>query len=227
MKKEIEKRTSKKYEVRAVEEDGKKYITCEIPYNSISEDMGFREVLKPGCFKKTIKDGYNIRALYQHNQSVILGAVKNNTLQLEDTETSLRADIKLPNTQEANDVYNLVKDGYITNCSFGFRAIQEEWNSTENGEIRNIVEAQLYEISPVTFPAYEMTQVSVSLRSLEKYDVNVDDLMNGIETKDKDKIKKALEPIFKEEDKAVEEPAVEDTGVEPTLYEKQLDLLLY
>lgn len=235
-KSEIERRANKKYEVRATEtENGERFITATIPYNSRSEDMGFVEILKPGCFQKTIKDGYNVRALYQHNESVILGAVKNSTLQLNDSEEALEAEIKLPDTSEARDVFNLIKDGYITNCSFGFRSIKDEWNVTDKGhQERTIIEAQLYEISPVTFPAYEMTSVTASLRNLSEFDIDVGALTQAVEERDKDKIKSILSPLYNEEsnngssNKAAEEPAVNDTGSnDPALYERELQMLLF
>jgi len=231
-KSEIEQRANKKYEVRATEtEDGERFITAKIPYNSRSEDMGFVEILKPGCFKKTINDKYNVRALYQHNESVILGAVKNGTLRLNDNQDALEAEIKLPDTTEARDVYNLVKDGYITNCSFGFRAIKDEWKTTEKGhQERTIVEAQLREISPVTFPAYEMTSVSASLRNLGEYGIDVDVLTTAIEERDKEKLKTILEPLYKDSNStngAGGAPAVDDTGKNPTLYEAELQSILF
>jgi len=233
-KKEIERRTNKNYELRAKEtEEGKQIITATIPYNSRSEDMGFIEILKPGCFKKTINDGYNVRALYQHNESVILGAVRNNTLILKDSPTALEAEITLPDTSEARNVFNLVKDGYITNCSFGFSAIKDDWQANQKGkQERTIVEAKLYEISPVTFPAYEMTSVTASLRGLSDFSIDVEALNEALEERDKEKIKAILEPLYNEdssnasEEAVVEEPAVEDTGVNTSLYEAELESLL-
>ena len=240
IKNEKEIRSSKNYEIRALEtEDGKRVITATIPYNSKSEYIqtekrDFYEILKPGCFRKTINDGYNIRALYQHDESIILGAVNNGTLKITDTIDSLTAEITLPETTEARDIYNLIKDGYIQNCSFGFRPIKVDWSIESTGrETRTVTEAHLFEISPVTFPAYEMANVSVSLRSLSEFNVDVDALTNAIEEKDKDKIKSILSPLFTEpekekitEEQAAESPAVEDTGSDPTLYASELDLLL-
>lgn len=232
MRKEKEIRTYKNYEIRATEtEDGKRTITAVIPYNSQSEDLGFIEILKPGCFHKTINDGYNVRALYQHNDASIIGSVKNGTLNLIDTEASLTAEITLPDTTEARDIYNLVRDGYITNCSFGFRSIKDDWNTTEDGkQIRTIIEAQLFEISPVTFPAYEMTSVSASLRSLSEFNIDSDALIEAVEARDKERIKAILSPLYTDEAAqdqtgAVEETAAEST-VDPTLYEYDLDALL-
>lgn len=227
-KKEI--RTSKHYEIRAEEKDGKRVVQATIPYNSRSEDMGFIEYLRPGCFRKTINDGYNVRALYQHDGSAILGAVKNGTLSLSDSDASLNAEIILPDTQEARDVFNLIRDGYIEHCSFGFRAIKDEWTEMQNGQQeRAIIEAHLFEISPVTFPAYQMTQVSASLRNLKEYDIDPEALEQAIEERDKEKIKTLLSPLFddsQEEAGAAEEPAAEGTGIDPALYDYDLDGLL-
>ena len=55
---------------------GKKVLNLSIPYNSRSEDLGFYETLKPGCFNKTISDGFNVRALFNHENLKYLVLLK-------------------------------------------------------------------------------------------------------------------------------------------------------
>lgn len=217
MKKEQEVRTSKQYEIRAIENDGKKVLSLSIPYNSKSEDLGWFETLKPGCFNKTISDGFNVRALFNHDSSKILGAVKNGTLSFEDTPTSLNVTVTLPETREAEDVYSLVKNGYIENCSFGMRVIKEEWRQEDKKQYRDVQEAHLIEVSPVTFPAYPAS-VATSLRSLyEAKGIDTDELEKALLENNKDEIRKLLTPF-------IGEPSA-DKVTDYSIYESELELL--
>ena len=217
MKKEIEVRSSKQYEIRAIENEGKKVLNLSIPYNSKSEDLGFYETLKPGCFSKTISDGFNVRALFNHETSKILGAVKNGTLSFQDTPESLNAQITLPETREAEDVYNLIKTGYIENCSFGMRVIKDEWRQQDKKQYRDVHEAHLVEVSPVTFPAYPAS-IATSLRSFyEAKGINTDELEKALLENNKDEIRKLLDPFLKE-------PSA-DKVTDYSLYEGELELL--
>lgn len=149
-------------EVRELE-NGTKTIVGLIPYNSRSEDMGFYEVLNPGCFTKTLSEN-RIVALWNHDSSKVLGNNKAGTLKFEDRDDGLFCIVELPNTSFGNDAYESVRSGNVTTMSFGFSAIKESYNSKENQ--RNILEARLFECSfGVPFPAYEGTKSIVQLRN--------------------------------------------------------------
>ncbi|PEP81913.1 HK97 family phage prohead protease, partial [Bacillus toyonensis] len=71
----------------------------------------------------------DIRALWSHDTSKVLGRTKNNTLRLEEDDKGLRFELDLPRTTVGNDTYESVKRGDIAGVSFGFRAIQQEWEN--------------------------------------------------------------------------------------------------
>jgi len=152
----VEKRSFKTTELRAT--GGKKpKIFGFIPYNSESEDIGYTEVLKPGVFTDSLRDGSKIMALYSHDDSKPLGNTGARTLQLEDSEIGLNVTI-YPDLEIswAKDAYRAVKRGDVSGISFGFKARKDEWN----GDVREILDAELLEISPVIWPAYSKTQAS-------------------------------------------------------------------
>ena len=147
-------------------------------FNKDSEDMGFIERIAPGAFKKALKTS-DVRALFNHDSNIILGRASAGTLELKEDKKGLFMSVTPPDTQLVRDmVLSPIERGDITQQSFGF--IVEEggakWKEVE-GEtpIRTITEVkELFDVSPVTYPAYPDT--AVALRSLEsiKKDVATD-----------------------------------------------------
>lgn len=130
-------------------------------FNRYSEDLGFfKEKIKPGAFKKTIKEN-DVRALINHDANLIIGRTKNKTLELWEDDKGLGFNIKLPKTSYADDLRTSIERKDITQNSFGFQTIQDQWSN--DGKRRTLLEVKLFDVSPVTFPAY--TQTSVKLRS--------------------------------------------------------------
>jgi HK97 family phage prohead protease len=122
----------------------------------------FREVVKPGAFKKTIKDGADVRALFNHDSNIVLGRTKNGTLKLAEDDRGLKIDIDLPDTQQARDLYNQIQRGDIDQMSFGFSVVKDSWTRAQNEAelpLRELRELRLFDVSPVTFPAYATTEV--------------------------------------------------------------------
>lgn len=134
-------------------------------FNSLSEPMwGMREKIRPGAFAKTLGEA-DIRALWNHNSDYVLGRVKTGTLALREDERGLWFEVKPPATTWAGDFLESVRRGDVDQMSFGFETIRDTWEGEEGNQVRTLVEVKLYEVSPVTFPAY--TQTEVSLRALE------------------------------------------------------------
>lgn len=179
MKKEIQTRELKLAEVKLREnENGTRTIEGLIPYNSRSEDMGWYEYITPSAFTKTLSDGADVRALFDHESSKLLGRVKNGSLRLRSDDFGLHIECDLPQTTYAEDAYNLISNDYNRGMSFGFVPIKERWE-TENidGEERDVcylLEVRLLEVSfCVSFPAYEGTTSSArdllsALRNVSK-----------------------------------------------------------
>lgn len=152
-------------ELRARTEDGKRKIGgYAAVFNSLSVVLwDFREEIAPGAFAEAIAKN-NVRALWNHDTSEVLGASANGTLYLAEDATGLRFDLELPDTQRGRDAYTLIERGDVGQMSFGFRSLPDgsEWRIDEDGMyIRRLLKADLLEVSPVTFPAYPATSVGV------------------------------------------------------------------
>lgn len=124
------------------------------------------EIVSRGAFDKTLEAGNDVRALFNHDTDKILGRLSNKTLELRVDETGVYGVIHLPNTQLGRDLYELIKRGDISQCSFGFNIEEEVLEKREDGAYRwRINQVDLHEVSVVTFPAYENT--SIKARSKE------------------------------------------------------------
>lgn len=162
----MEKRAFNVLEMRASEEgegEQRKISGYAAVFDKLSEPMwGFREKIQHGAFKKTLQEA-DIRALWNHNTSYVLGRNKNDTLTLAEDANGLAIEIVLPDTTFANDAYESIKRGDVDQMSFGFRVIKEEWQEGEDGgdALRIVKEIELFEVSPVTFPAYPQTDIHV------------------------------------------------------------------
>jgi uncharacterized protein len=150
-------------EVRA-KSDGSKVITgYAAMFNSQSDDLGgFKEVIKPGAFAKSLANGADVRCLFNHSADVVLGRTTAGTLRLTEDEVGLRFECDLPSTQAATDLHTSILRGDINQCSFGFYCIADNWVPTKEapGLLREVIEADVFDVSPVTFPAYQATSLS-------------------------------------------------------------------
>lgn len=129
---------------------------------------GAFEEIAPGAFSDCLND--DIRALINHDTTLVLGRTKAGTLTLEETETALRGTISInPNDSDAVNLYERVKRGDVDQCSFGFDILEEDTEWRKDGTVKwTIKKVKLYEVSPVTFPAYEDTAVQARGKEVEK-----------------------------------------------------------
>jgi len=155
-------------ELRATAERGGRTIrgysaVFDSPSLPISERnrQSFTEYVRKGAFAKTIAED-DIRALFSHDEKLILGRTKASTLDLVEDSVGLRTTIRLPNTSLASDIYENVKVGNLTGFSFRFQARKDHWSN--GGDKRELLDVQLSEISLVAFPAYPQT--SAEARSI-------------------------------------------------------------
>lgn len=134
-------------------------------FNVMSENLGyFREIVRPGAFKKTINDGADIRALFNHSPNFVIGRTRSNTLKLNEDGKGLAFESTPPDTTWARDLTTSIKRGDINQMSFAFETVKDRWG-TENGErMRELLEVRLFDVSVVTYPAYPQT--SASARSI-------------------------------------------------------------
>lgn len=129
-------------------------------------DIGgwFREMVQPGAFRESIGQD-DVRALFNHDPNFVLGRNTSGTLRMSEDDKGLAIEIDPPDTQAARDLMVSVKRGDITQMSFGFQVLGEEWRFEEGQpDLRILSKVKLYDVSPVTFPAYAGTDVAVRSR---------------------------------------------------------------
>ena len=121
---------------------------------------GLSESIAPGAFSKTLSG--DIRALTNHDTTLVLGRTKAHTLELREDSHGLWGSISInPKDADAMNLYERVKRGDVDQCSFGFDIRSEDTDIREDGSIHwTIREVDLYEVSACTFPAYEETNIS-------------------------------------------------------------------
>ena len=142
------------------EGDGMTFSGYAAVFNSRSDDLGgFTETIRPGAFDKSLSQKRAIRMFWNHNTDIPLGSTKAN-LALAVDDRGLLASAKLPDTTAGRDMALLVRDGIVDSMSFGFQTVRDSWS--EDLTQRELVEARLFEVSPVTgWPAYPKTTASV------------------------------------------------------------------
>ena len=130
---------------------------------------GLSESIAPGAFTKTLSG--DIRALTNHDTTLVLGRTKAHTLELREDSHGLWGSISInPKDADAMNLYERVKRGDVDQCSFGFDIRSEDTDIREDGSIHwTIREVDLYEVSACTFPAYEET--SISARSQQRDEI--------------------------------------------------------
>jgi uncharacterized protein len=134
-------------------------------FGSLSEEMwGFREEIAPGAFARTLQDGADVRALFNHDANLVLGRTTAGTLRLQEDDRGLAFEIDLPETGYAADLWRLIDRGDVSQMSFGFRTVTDEWRMQDGTPLRTLQDVELYDVSPVTYPAYAATSVDVRSR---------------------------------------------------------------
>lgn len=159
-----ERRERGRVEIRA-KGDGKT-IEMFIPYGSESVDMGFREVIEPGAFSRSIRAGRmseraDIYALWSHDSSQPLARQANDTLDFEERDDGLIATASLvPEIDYHQRALQAVQAGLVRGTSFGFETVRDDWKYDDAGNAtRSLQEVKLFEVSPVVFPAYERSDI--------------------------------------------------------------------
>lgn len=136
-------------------------------FDKMSEDLGgFREKISKGAFVETIKSA-DVRALWNHDPNYPLGRNGAGTLRLSEDSKGLLIEIDPPETTYANDLMISMRRGDVSQMSFGFFVRDEEWGKVDGENVRTLRKVELFDVSPVTFPAYPDT--SVAVRSLGEW----------------------------------------------------------
>jgi uncharacterized protein len=150
------------FEMRA-EGEGNTLIGYASVFDSPSEPMPFIEYVKRGAFAKTLNDGADVRLLIDH-EGVPLARTKSGTLVLEEDDRGLRVEAELdPSNPDAARIISAMKRGDLSQMSFAFRTIKDSYNADRS--VRELKEVQLFDVSVVTFPAYEETVAELRSRN--------------------------------------------------------------
>ena len=167
--------TAAHIELRAMSEGRMPMIVGHaLVYNQWSQDLGgFKERVLPGAATKTI-DGGDIRALFNHDPNFLLGRTRSGTLGLTDEKKGLHFEASPPDTQTIRDLViapmtprNGSDSADLNQCSFSFLPVEDEWRAPKlTGGLyeRDLHEMIIYDVSAVTFPAYDQTDVGLRSR---------------------------------------------------------------
>lgn len=158
-----------RFKTRADEETGKRYISG---YFAVFGDLyeilpGMTEEVDPHAFDEALDD--DIRCLADHDSRIVLGRNIAGTLTLKIDDKGLWGEVEInPNDTEAMNVYARVLRGDVNQCSFAFDVIEQEEQWSGNAVHWILKKVKLYEVSVVTFPAYEGTEVDARRKEVEK-----------------------------------------------------------
>lgn len=154
------------------QQQGKVISGYAILFNEPSQPMPvdnstFTETISPQALQGV--DLSKLVMIYNHDYANILASVKAGTLDVNVDEKGLAFKATLPDTTVANDVYENIKAGNLDSMSFGFSVLADEWQQADDGSYTRQIDKieNLYELSVVTLPAYDGTELTVDTRNLK------------------------------------------------------------
>lgn len=118
----------------------------------------FQEVVKVGAFRRSIQEG-DVRALFNHDPNFVIGRTRSGTLALQEDQHGLAIRATPPETTWARDLVTSIRRGDISQMSFGFVKRADEWRMVGGVRTRFLLDVDLLDVSPVTYPAYPNTTV--------------------------------------------------------------------
>ena len=151
------------FPIDADDDDGRLHVRGRpVVFGALSEDLGgFRERFASGSLTKTLSERDNVGLLYSHDAAAILASTRAGNLDLtvDDEALKIVGDLDLSDPDVAR--YDAKRRaGTVTQMSFGFQAVQDRWTVLDDGTpLRTVVEARLFEVSAVAFPAYPATSL--------------------------------------------------------------------
>lgn len=157
-------------------ENGGRHISGKaISFDTESNDIGFIEILHRGCISQELIDSSNIVFLYNHDYNQVIARANKGkgTLNIDLRDDGVYFDLDVPNTTMGNDLLENIRLGNITQCSFGFNYANEEgaYKDEKIGDVwyRNVYKiGELYDLSAVTYPAYDDTYVNARMQERSK-----------------------------------------------------------
>lgn len=153
-------------ELRADGDDGLAHVVGYAAVFGQETDIGgyWREVIAPGAFSEALKRGDDTTFLINH-RGLPLARTSSKTLLLSEDGHGLRVETDLDTSDpDVQRVLPKMKRGDLSKMSFAFRAVHEEWDETGDTPLRTIHEVELFDVSIVTDPAYEGTEIGLRSR---------------------------------------------------------------
>ncbi len=161
-------------ELRVTDGDELKITGYAAKFGKWSLDLGgFKEKIRKGAFDEALEKS-DVRALKNHDPNLLLGRTSSGTLELKTNSVGLRMEIDPPDTNTGRDIIEEIRRKDITGCSFSFTTLEDDWKYPEDGSVeRTIIKiGELFDVGPVTYPAYPDT--SVAARSMDAHQKNVE-----------------------------------------------------
>lgn len=167
-------------EIRA-DGDGLTFRGYAAVFDSPSEPLPFVETIRPGAFKKSLAEKKSaIKMFLNHNSDIVLGSTRAKTLTLTEDDKGLLAEGRLPDNEWGRPLRDAIVRGDVDSMSFGFQTVKDSWS--EDGSERELIEARLFEVSPVTgWPAYPTTSATVRELAAE-IEAEANDLAEAFKT---------------------------------------------
>lgn len=193
----------------ANDDDSRKVGGYAIVFDSLSVDLGgFREIISPTAITEELVKKSDIVFNFNHDNNYMLGRYRNGdgTLSLRIDDVGLYFECELPKSPMGDNILESIRRGDLSQCSFAFALdpnddSSETWEHKEDGIYRTINKiAGLYDVSCVTFPAYEETSISERAKTLLNDMIKEDIELREEEVKDPEEEKQEEEP--KEEEKS-------------------------
>lgn len=138
-------------------------------FNEQYDSGWFIETIKPGAFARALREKQDVRCLFNHDPNNLLGRTKANTLSLSEDTKGLQFVCDLnPDTRTGTEVHSMIDRGDLDGCSFSFQVTKQTWREEKEDpndpksrmlQYRDIEDVDLFDVGPVTYPAYEGTSV--------------------------------------------------------------------
>lgn len=122
---------------------------------------GARERIMPWAFKESLRGSDDVVAQFNHDANHVLGRRSASTLRLWTDDRGLLYEVDPPDTTLGRDVVELLRRGDVRGSSFMFQVRQEKWIHGDKTDVRELHELALFDVGPVTFPAYAATTAGV------------------------------------------------------------------
>ena len=120
----------------------------------------FREIIRPQAVDRMLRSSRDLKLLWNHDTSLVLGARASGTLRVQKTREGLAFDLHPPKWA-APQVESIARRD-VTGCSFGFYCLVDNWRMEGDVPVREVLDAEILEITVTAFPAYQQTTVSAS-----------------------------------------------------------------